>query len=80
MDKLGKVLQKLSDKERSTLKELLARLHDGTTRGLDIAKLKGYSDIFRLRKGKLRVIFRMTGESIFLLKIDRRSETTYNDF
>lgn len=80
MDKLEKALQKLSEKERTILKQLLTRLHEGTTRGLDITKLKGYSDIFRLRKGRIRVIFRMTGGSIFLLKIDRRSDTTYRDF
>lgn len=80
MDKLEKALQKLSDKERTTLKELFTRLYEGKARGLDIAKLKGFNDIFRLKKGKLRVIFRMTGGSVFLLKIDRRSDTTYRDF
>lgn len=80
MDKIEKALQKLSDKERSLVKELLAKLHTDNTKALDIAKLKGHESIYRLRKGRLRIIFRMENGLIYLLKIDRRSDTTYSEF
>jgi mRNA-degrading endonuclease RelE of RelBE toxin-antitoxin system len=80
MDKIEKALNKLSDKERKLVQELLARLLKGEIFGLNIAKLKGHSDIFRLRKGDLRIIYRQTGKGIFLLAIERRSEKTYRDF
>ena len=66
MDKIEKALQKLSHKERLALKELLEKLYSGKTKGLDIAKLKGYDNIFRVRKGKMRIIFkRQTHQSCF---------------
>lgn len=80
MDKLEKALRKLSDKERSLLKELLRKLQSSNTKGLDIAKLKGHETIYRLRRGRLRIIFRMENGSITLLKIARRSDTTYSEY
>ncbi len=80
MDKIEKALQKLTDKERAIVKLLLEKLYSNTTHGLDVAQLKGYSDIYRLRKGRLRIIFRTEGAAIYLLKIDRRNEATYHDF
>ena len=44
---------------------------------LDIKKLKGYQDIFRLRKGKLRIIFIKIGKNINIINIEHRKETTY---
>ena len=80
MDKIQKALNKLSDKERKLMKEILARLNAGDILGLNIQKLKGHPDIFRLRKGDLRIIFRKIQKNIFLLAIERRSEKTYRDF
>lgn len=80
MDKIEKALQKLSDRERSLVKGLLTKLNSDNTKGLNIAKLKGHESIFRLRKARLRIIFRVKDGSIYLLKIDRRSDTTYNEF
>ncbi len=80
MDKIEKALQKLSDKERALIKSMLEKLQSNKVQGLNIAKLKGYSDIYRLRKGKLRIIFRTRDGIIYLLKIDRRSDATYNEF
>ena len=80
MDKIEKALNKLSDKERKLVKDLLTRLSNGNVLGLDIVRLKGHSDIFRLRKGDLRIIYRQVAKDIFLLTIERRSEKTYRDF
>lgn len=80
MDKLQKTLNKLSDKEQKQIKETLDRLNSGETLGLDIQKLKGRSDIFRIRKGDLRIIYRQKNRDIFILAIERRSEKTYRNF
>lgn len=78
MDKTSKALQKLSVEEREKIKFILVRLRSGQTVSLDIKKLKGRHDIFRLRKGKIRIIYRL-GEKgeIYLLSIERRSDNTY---
>lgn len=78
MDKISKALEKLTDKEREMVKVVLARLSKNNINGFDVKKLKGREDIFRIRKGKLRIIYRATEDKkIFILAIDRRSEDTY---
>lgn len=79
MDKIQKALDKLSSRERKSVGEILNRLNTGDILGLDIQKLKGHSDIFRLRKGDLRLIYRKKENNIFLLAIERRNEKTYRD-
>ncbi len=80
MDKIEKALRKLSDEERMHVEDILQKLSLNQIKALDIKKLKGYRDIFRIRKGKLRIIFRTEDGKIYLLKIDRRNDTTYNSF
>jgi len=80
MDKIKKALRKLSQKERNRIKEVLKKINQAETRSLDLKKLKGYSDIFRVRKGDLRIIYRQTGKQIFILRIERRKEKTYKEF
>lgn len=77
MDKLDKALKKLTEKERHKIREILIQLKVGSFKNLDIKKLKGREDIFRVRKGDLRIIYRIVKESIFVLAIERRSEKTY---
>lgn len=79
MDKLEKALTKLSEKERRQLKAILNTLKSNQSfSGFDVKKLKGREDIFRIRKGKLRIIFRSAKGGIFILAIERRSDNIYN--
>lgn len=77
MDKIDKALQKFSAKERKQIKQVLNRLYSKRFQGLDIKKLKAREDIFRVRKGDLRIIYRLDNDDIFILAIDRRREDTY---
>lgn len=77
MDKIRKALQKLSSKERERIKDALRRLNAEELEGLDIKKLKGRTDIFRVRIGDLRVIYQQLKGDIVILRIDRRKEDTY---
>jgi mRNA-degrading endonuclease RelE of RelBE toxin-antitoxin system len=78
MDAIQKALKKFSAKERMQVKEILAKLASDHTQGLDIKKLQGRSDIFRVRKGDIRIVYRKNGKAIFILLIERRNEKTYN--
>ena len=78
MDKIEKALQKLTQKERGRVKDILKRLFSGNVRGLDIKKLKGREDIFRVRKSDIRIIYQVTlDKKIVILTIERRHEDTY---
>lgn len=79
MDKIEKALRKLRSHERAAVKRILLLLAAGKFAGLDIQKLKGRDDIYRVRKGSIRIIYRMTvSNKVFILAIERRSDTTYN--
>ncbi|MDE2102531.1 MAG: type II toxin-antitoxin system RelE/ParE family toxin [Patescibacteria group bacterium] len=77
MDKIEKELKKLSDRERDLIRDILSKLASGRLTGLDLKKLKGKEDIFRIRKGSIRIIYRVVDEEIFVLAIERRKESTY---
>jgi len=77
-DRIEKALKKLLAKERSAIKKILLLIKDGKTESLDIKKLKGRDDIYRVRKGSLRIFLRKYDGKWLLLAIERRSDTTYN--
>ncbi|MDO8469446.1 MAG: type II toxin-antitoxin system RelE/ParE family toxin [bacterium] len=78
MDPIKKALRRLTVRERRRVEEILNRLRVGRRAGNDVKKLKGRNDVFRVRKGDLRIIYRINdaGE-LFVLAIERRSERTY---
>ncbi|MDP2638883.1 MAG: hypothetical protein Q8P06_01800 [Candidatus Azambacteria bacterium] len=77
MDKIDKALDKLVSKERERMKNIIIALQSGCFDNLDIKKLKGFQDVFRVRKGGLRIVYRLFGKKIIILKIDKRKEDTY---
>ncbi|MCR4260838.1 MAG: type II toxin-antitoxin system RelE/ParE family toxin [Candidatus Colwellbacteria bacterium] len=79
MDALEKSLRKLTAKERKLVKDVLFKLSANNLQGLDLKKLRGAEDIFRARKGALRIIYRKEGSKLFILAIERRQENTHKD-
>jgi mRNA-degrading endonuclease RelE of RelBE toxin-antitoxin system len=77
MDKIQKALKRLTEKERGRFKALLVQIERGDLKGLDIKKLKDREDIYRVRKGDMRVIFRKHKNAIYILALERRTSTTY---
>lgn len=78
MDKIEKALNKLSSGERKKLKKILIQIDKKDFQNLDLRKLKGRNDVFRVRKSNIRVIFRKIDDSIKILSIERRGSKTYN--
>ena len=78
MDKIEKAIQKLSKKEHLCIRDIIGRVVLKDTVGLNIKKLKNKDNIFRVRKGDLRVIYQIdkSGE-IIIIAVDRRNEDTY---
>jgi mRNA-degrading endonuclease RelE of RelBE toxin-antitoxin system len=78
MNPIQKALKKFSAKELVWVKNILIALQKNKTAGLDIKKLKGRDDIFRVRKGNLRVIYRRVNQKNLILHIGRRNEGMYD--
>ena len=80
MDRNQKFLKRLSDKEFVAVEKTLQQILIRDTTDLDIKKLSGYRDIYRVRHGNIRIIFLDTGNYTEVLEISRRSEQTYKNF
>ena len=81
MDKIAKALQNLSSKEKKIIKKILLKIKENSLSGFDLKKLKNSENIFRIRKGKLRIIFKKQDDGqYFILTIERRSDKTYNNY
>lgn len=78
MDRISKFLNKLSQKERSAVKDVLEKIKNGEIENIDIKKLKGADSCFRARKGGIRIIYRIDESSkVVLLSIERKNDNTY---
>ena len=78
MDQAHKFLKKLDVKKRTSISNILEKIHKKDFSNLDIKKLKGVENIFRVRKGGIRIIYTISKDSnIEILKIDFRTDTTY---
>lgn len=80
MDRNQKFLKRLSSKEFTVVEKVLRKIFVNDTTGLDIKKLSGYRDVYRVRTGNIRIIFLNTGNYTEILEISRRSEGTYKDY
>lgn len=80
MDKIQKFLARLSPKERGTVRETIQIVLSGNTQDLDIKKLKGFDDIFRVRVQSIRIIYQKRADTIQIIEISRRNEDTYKNF
>lgn len=79
MDKIEKLLRRISQKERQRLLRIIEDLAAGKKDGLDINKIVG-SDFFRLRTGNFRIIFHYEKETVIIDAIKLRNEKTYKDY
>ncbi len=77
MPDLKKLLSKFTKKEREVIESIIKTIISLRWDNLDVKKLKGHQNIFRVRKGKLRILFAKDDKDIFILTIERRREDTY---
>ena len=80
MDNIDKALNKFSAKERVGILSILRKIQSGNLAGLDVKKLQGYTNIYRIRKGTARIIYQKDESDITILSLSRRNDTTYKDF
>lgn len=79
-DAIAKFLAKLTKDERFLVDTILEKIELDSTNGLQLKKLTGHKDVYRVKKGKFRIIYQKTKDDFKLLSITRRNEATYRDF
>lgn len=78
MGNLDKQLKKFSPKERTEIEYLVKRIVARDLTGFDCKKLKGLKNLFRVRKGRIRIIFELVdSKESNIIAIERRTEDTY---
>ncbi len=77
MPNLKKLLSEFNEQERKLIEGLIEAIILFKWDALDVKKLRGYQNVFRVRKGKIRIIFIRDKKDIFILSIDRRNEGAY---
>lgn len=77
MDKIKKFLNRLTPREKREIELILVKLKKLDLRGLDVKKLKNIPDIYRVRKGNIRIIYAARDNKVYILAIERRSDNTY---
>ncbi|MGH7196085.1 MAG: type II toxin-antitoxin system RelE family toxin [Candidatus Saccharimonadales bacterium] len=80
MDKINKALAKVPLKQRIAIDEANDAIKANKLKGLDIKKVKGSNNIYRVRVGRYRIVFQNAGEQNIILQVAKRDEQTYKDF
>lgn len=81
MDQITKALLKLSDKQRQKLMEAYGQVLNGRSKALDVKKLKGHRNVYRLRVGGCRLVFQEIADNEYIiLYVGKRDDKTYRDF
>lgn len=80
MDRITKALRKLTKADRTRYERIIRDVVEDRLAGYDVVKLVGRDDVFRLRSGQMRVIFRKRpGQGNEIIALERRSERTYQN-
>ncbi|MEW6665075.1 MAG: hypothetical protein AB1512_07630 [Thermodesulfobacteriota bacterium] len=67
-------IRALPDKRRKAVKKAISKLIDNDLAGLDIKRFLPHPHEFRLRVGKVRVLFKSTSEQLFIFKAHYRGQ------
>ena len=77
MDKIKKLLSKVSKKDRERILCIVEKLLEGRQQGLNISKIHG-TDFYRIRSGRFRMIYHMEEKNTIIIdSIRLRNESTY---
>lgn len=76
MDDLQKYFQKLSAQEYEALMLVYLQLKKDHTKVPGIVKLTGFKTLFRVRVGRMRIIFSVTKGQVAILRLTNRNENT----
>lgn len=80
VDRIQKALRKISDAQRKEIESIIACILNHDIAHLDVKKLQGNDNVYRVRRGSLRIIFLKISNDIRILAVERRTGTTYRKY
>jgi len=80
-DKITKFLRKLSSRELDKISKIKDKITINNLNGMNVKKLSGHANLYRVRIGRIRIIFEnIDKDTNSIKKIDFRDDKTYRDF
>ena len=79
MNKLDKFLLKLDRKTREIVKKVVVLIQRGDSSMLDIKKMKGSQNRYRVRVGRIRIVFDQTEYGNLIQDVSFRDNNTYSN-
>lgn len=81
MDKIDKTLLRIPDRHRRKILTTSKQIRTGKLEGLNLKKLRGSKDLFRVRVGKYRVIIQVrSGNNPVIIDVSKRDDRTYKGY
>ncbi len=77
MDPRAKLIAKMSTGDRERVLEATDLILSGNLHGLDVKKLRGSENIFRVRVGSYRIKYEVTPKGNVIIDVTRRTDNTY---
>jgi mRNA-degrading endonuclease RelE of RelBE toxin-antitoxin system len=77
MDRISKTILRLSKEDAIKAREIVSRIILNDLQGLNVKKLKGFKNLFRIRFGVVRIVFEDLGEVKKIIFVGKRSDNTY---
>ena len=78
MDRIQKFIQKLSKHQRQQILSMIEQIRKGDIQGMDMKKLQGRDQEFRIRKGDIRIILKRIEGGFDVTDIQWRGSKTYH--
>jgi hypothetical protein len=78
MNKIEKFLRKQDSDRRDSILALMRQIILGNLQNLDVKKLKGKEDVFRVRTGRIRITFIKKDIGYEIKELNNRDDNTYN--
>jgi mRNA-degrading endonuclease RelE of RelBE toxin-antitoxin system len=78
MDKIEKLLKELLPKYRERLLKTIFLIINGQTDFLDVKKISGRNNFYRVRCGLYRIIYQKNNDKNIILDIRKRDDNTYH--
>ena len=78
MDKISKFLLKLSSSDLENILFILEKIKSLNLESLDIKKIVGEKDLYRIRKWKIRIIFKKLEKTWIIIDLNYRDKIYKN--
>lgn len=74
MDRIQKILKKLTKKKQQVIVEIWQRIINNDMSNLRPEKLTGFNNYYRIRSGDLRLVYKVENGKNILVNIDHRKD------